>query len=89
MSIPTMISSRTRAGRSRDRRGAKGDLERQLGSWRQPRKSSQAARGPRRLLLDGVEETQEGGVLAEQILDLRDAGTRPILDPVYGKIVSR
>ena len=39
------------------------------------------------LLVAGLEEGQEGRVLAQQILDLRDARTRPVLDPRLGQIV--
>ena len=39
------------------------------------------------LLLGGLEESQERRVLAEQILDLRNARVRPVLDPRLGQIV--
>ena len=37
--------------------------------------------------LGGFEEAQERGVLAEQILDLDDAGARPVLDPGLGQVI--
>src|SRR6476469_2296083 len=43
--------------------------------------------GTRRLLLDGFEEAQECRMLAEQILDLHDAGACPILDPRFAEVV--
>ena len=43
--------------------------------------------GEERYFLSGLEEAQERGVLAEQILDLRDAGARPVLDPGLGQVV--
>src|SRR3954471_2438490 len=39
------------------------------------------------LLVVGLEEAQERGVLAEQILDLRDAGSCPVLDPRLGQVI--
>src|SRR5262245_767970 len=35
----------------------------------------------------GLEEEQERRVLAQQILDLRDARARPVLDPRLGQVV--
>jgi len=39
------------------------------------------------LLLGGLEEGEERGVLAQQILDLRDPRPRPVLDPRLGQVV--
>src|SRR5207248_8705848 len=39
------------------------------------------------LLLVRLEEAQEGGVLAQQIFDLRHAGARPVLDPRLGQVI--
>src|SRR5438067_13696458 len=39
------------------------------------------------LLLVRLEEAQEGGVLAQQVFDLRHAGARPVLDPRLGQVI--
>jgi hypothetical protein len=37
--------------------------------------------------LAGVQEAQESCVLGEEVLDLRDAGSGPVLEPGVGEIV--
>src|SRR6266511_2634248 len=49
--------------------------------------ASVLTRGFADLLFGRVEVRQEGRVLAEQILDLGDAGTGPVLDPRLGEVV--
>ena len=47
----------------------------------------QAEENSRVLLLGGLEEAQESRMLAEQILDLRHAGMRPVLDPRLRQVI--
>ena len=63
--------------------------DRRAGRLASRRTSIHAAGGDERkvLLLDGFEKGQESRVLAQQILDLRDARACPVLDPGLGQIV--
>jgi hypothetical protein len=46
-----------------------------------------AADGTTLLVVYALEEAEEVGVLAEQVLDFRETGARPVLDPRVGQIV--